>query len=311
MPHLDPERLAALDHVPGTADELAHLAQCVACRRERDAYARLATLARADGEVLSTVAVSRPRLTRWDALAAALRADGLLTRPSPDLEEPIAASSIAALPGGSSPGASEVAARRVPTDAPWTAAVAPRRPDLVATDGVATDAVATDGVATARSRRLRTPVRWATLARRAAAALALFVSGAAAGRLTSTAELAVPATDAIVALADGETIGVPASAIEAYGSVEEATVALERAQREYERASLWLASHDTTVNAQSVYRARLAALEQMLQASRAGLFEAPQDPVLNQYYLAAYAAREATLRQLGESLPVDRVMESF
>jgi hypothetical protein len=49
----------------------------------------------------------------------------------------------------------------------------------------------------------------------------------------------------------------------------------------------------------------------MLTASRAGLFEAPQDPVLNQYYLAAYTAREATLRQLGESLPVDRVMESF
>jgi hypothetical protein len=33
--------------------------------------------------------------------------------------------------------------------------------------------------------------------------------------------------------------------------------------------------------------------------------------VLNQYYLAAYTAREATLRQLGASLSVDRVMERF
>lgn len=296
MPHLDPERLAALDHVPATADELAHLAQCVACRRERDAYARLATLARADGEALSAEATSRPRLTQWDALSTALRADGLLTRPSQDVEEPIAASTIAASTGASSPGTPVVAARRVPADAPWTGAAAPMRPDAVETT---------------RSHARGTPLRWDTLARRAAAALALFASGALAGRLTSTAEIAAPPAEAIAALADGETIGVPASAIEAYGSVEQATLALERAQREYERASLWLASHDTTVNAQSVYRARLAALEQMLQASRAGLFEAPQDPVLNQYYLAAYAAREATLRQLGESLPVDRVMESF
>ena len=93
--------------------------------------------------------------------------------------------------------------------------------------------------------------------------------------------------------------------------MEDATAALERAQQAYQRASLWLAANDTTVNAQAVYRARLAALDQMMSASRAGLYEAPQDPVLNQYYLAAYTAREATLRQLGASLSVDRVMERF
>jgi hypothetical protein len=97
----------------------------------------------------------------------------------------------------------------------------------------------------------------------------------------------------------------------AFGSLREASAVLEQAQRDYERASLWIAAHDTTVNAEVAYRARLAALEQMLSASRAGLFEAPEDPVLNQYYLAAYTAREATLRQLGASLPVDRVMERF
>ncbi len=74
---------------------------------------------------------------------------------------------------------------------------------------------------------------------------------------------------------------------------------------------MWLANDDTTVNAQAVYRARLAALDQMMTASRAGLYEAPQDPVLNQYDLAVDMAREATLRQLGAALPVDRVMERF
>ena len=39
--------------------------------------------------------------------------------------------------------------------------------------------------------------------------------------------------------------------------------------------------------------------------------DAPQDPVLNHYFLAAYTAREATLQQLGGSLPVDRTIETY
>ena len=39
--------------------------------------------------------------------------------------------------------------------------------------------------------------------------------------------------------------------------------------------------------------------------------EAPQDPMLNHYFLAAYTAREATLQQLGGSLPVDTTIESY
>jgi hypothetical protein len=153
---------------------------------------------------------------------------------------------------------------------------------------------------------------WRTTAWRAAAAVLVFTSGAVVGRGTVTSPLDGAADAANSASAYGvSTASLTGAGADAFRSVEDATMALERAQREYERASLWLASHDTTVNAQSVYRARLAALEQMLNASRAGLFEAPQDPVLNQYYLAAYTAREATLRQLGESMPVDRVMESF
>ena len=46
-------------------------------------------------------------------------------------------------------------------------------------------------------------------------------------------------------------------------------------------------------------------------ASRAALRDAPQDPVLNQYYLAAYTAREATLQQLMGTLPVNKTIERY
>lgn len=232
MPHLELERLAALDHDAPTAEELAHLAACSACRREQEAFAQLADLAGLQASAPARLDV--PRLTEWDSLATALRAEGLIASPAP------------------------VVARR--TGAPW----------------------------------------WT----RTAAAALLLVCGAAVGRMS--AGVSVLPSDAVPPLTTAA-----ASTEQEFRSVAEASAVLDRAQRDYERASFWLASHDTTVNAQSVYRARLAALEQMLTASRDGLYEAPQDPVLNQYYLSAYTAREATLRQLGAALPVDRVMESF
>lgn len=137
---------------------------------------------------------------------------------------------------------------------------------------------------------------------RVAATLALVAGSAAAGRVSAGTDALPMGTVAVVADTNTEND---------FESVADASMVLERAQRDYERASLWLASHDTTVNAQTVYKARLAALEQMMLASRDGLYAAPQDPLLNQYYLAAYTAREATLRQLGASLSVDRVMERF
>jgi hypothetical protein len=98
---------------------------------------------------------------------------------------------------------------------------------------------------------------------------------------------------------------------QSFANVEDATAALNAAQREYERASLWLASNDSTVRDPEVFRARLAALDQMMEASRMALRDAPQDPVLNHYYLAAYSAREATLQALLGALPVDKTIERY
>lgn len=153
---------------------------------------------------------------------------------------------------------------------------------------------------------------WGSGVWRAAAALLLVAGGVYAGRLSAPGaggELSDMAS-AGGSAAGGYVSSVLNGAAE-FSSVEEATRVLATAQREYERASLWLASNDTTIRSPEVFRARLAALDQMMAASRAALREAPQDPLLNHYYLAAYTAREATLQQLVSILPVDKTIEGF
>ena len=153
--------------------------------------------------------------------------------------------------------------------------------------------------------------RW----RQAAAALLLVCGGALVGRVTGNAAtgtaIAVTGVGARRAPMAPGAIEARPFADNAYASVEQATVALNGAQREYERAALWLASNDTTQRDPEVFRARLAALDQMMEASRVALRDAPQDPLLNHYYLAAYSAREATLQALSSALPVDKVIERY
>ena len=145
---------------------------------------------------------------------------------------------------------------------------------------------------------------FAPLLRRAAAALLLVGGGAVWGRLSSDASGVVSA-GALASRTDRPF------ADQSFASVDAATAALNQAQRDYERASLWLASNDSTVRDPEVFRARLAALDQMMEASRVALRDAPQDPVLNHYYLAASSAREATLQALLGALPVDKTIERY
>ena len=72
MPHLVPDRLAALADGDPTPAEVAHLAGCATCAAERDAHARVLTVAHLERER------SLPPLTSWESLAPALRAEGLL-----------------------------------------------------------------------------------------------------------------------------------------------------------------------------------------------------------------------------------------
>lgn len=279
MQHLEAERLAAFDHDEPTLDELSHLAACALCRAEREEYAALARVAYESAHAPSDAGA--PRLTNWDSLSAALRNEGLITSTA-DIT-PLKTPMIVQLPA--------------------SPAAAPQAPDIMPNGA---------REITPRVRTQRLP-GWA----RAAAVLALMSASAYAGRLSVQSSDAAGGT---VVAADSSgpvasTAGVLAQQVlgnrDTYASVNDATAALSRAQNEYERASLWLASNDTTTRSSDVYRARLAALDQMMAASKAALRDAPQDPVLNHYFLAAYTAREATLQQLGGALPVDKTIETY
>jgi hypothetical protein len=162
---------------------------------------------------------------------------------------------------------------------------------------------------------------FAPLLRQAAAALLLVGGGAVLGRMSGEVSGAMGAgllassgamrASAVSASATPASLTDHPFADQSFTSVDEATAALNQAQRDYERASLWLASNDSTARDPEVYRARLAALDQMMEASRVALRDAPQDPVLNHYYLAAYSAREATLQALLGALPVDKTIERY
>lgn len=69
MLHVSTDRLAALADEEPTTAETAHLADCAACARERDAFLALLAMALAERAPLGLP------LTRWDSIAAALDAD--------------------------------------------------------------------------------------------------------------------------------------------------------------------------------------------------------------------------------------------
>lgn len=79
--HLSTERLAALSDESPSAAELAHLAACADCARERAVYQNLLELASADSARLGAP------LTSWERLAPALVTDGVIDsgRPLPTL----------------------------------------------------------------------------------------------------------------------------------------------------------------------------------------------------------------------------------
>ena len=278
MQHLDTERIAAFDHEPPSVDELAHLNACAICRAEREAFAALAQLAAQGGDALTSGEASK--LTEWESLSTVLRAEGMLTSASD---------------------------HRVP-ETPLVVRALDGTGERIERTARANRSVLTPSI----GRRAAGMPIWM----RSAAAIALLAGGVVGGRISVGATVnpfAAVANAGAGGLNANVTTLRPASlgGAASFASVEQATAVLSNAQSEYERASLWLAANDTTVRASDVYRARLAALDQMMAASRAALREAPQDPVLNHYYLAASTAREATLQQLSGALPVDKTIEGY
>lgn len=148
---------------------------------------------------------------------------------------------------------------------------------------------------------------WGATALRIAAAVVLVTGGTAFGRV-SAGVAALPWSD------DRSIADDSFAMLDGYNSPDEALQALQSAQAEYERAASYLTVHDSTrytPEDTDIYRTRLAALDAMAETSRQALFDAPADPVLNQYYISTLGAREATLRQLGTALPVGMKLTRF
>ncbi len=230
MSHLSAERFAALvDEAPSSA-ELAHLASCAECARERNVYLNLSSLASA-----ASAQIGMP-VSSWQKLAPALVADGVIDR-----------------------------GRGFHF----------------------------------RTRHVRRP--WL----QAAAAVLLIAGGMIAGRYTVGASV-VPVRGAPL------TAQLPDSAPR-FASVDEARETQNRSQDLYQAATAFLAQHDTAsmVGTPSAMRTRLAALDRVRDAMGEALNEAPYDPVINDYLLAAVGQREATIRQLNTALPTGLRLTSY
>ena len=102
--------------------------------------------------------------------------------------------------------------------------------------------------------------------------------------------------------------GATAQADTEFHSTSEAANVLQRSYDQYQRAVAYLAVNNSAVtltgrDAAELYQARLDVLDRSVAATRAALYRAPQDPVLNQYYLQTQGARNLTLQQLGQVVP--------
>lgn len=162
-----------------------------------------------------------------------------------------------------------------------------------------------EGLIAAPARRAAV-MKWSV---RAAASLALVTGGVLAGRMSATGSLA--SQQAQVAVSDSANDGssvATAQPISSFRTPDEAVKALSASQQTYQSAAAYLAAQDTTSHFiglnENTYRARLTALDDIIAATRAALYQAPQDPVLNQYYQGTLSARQVTLVQLRGVTPV-------
>ncbi|MBA3646044.1 MAG: hypothetical protein H0W63_07665 [Gemmatimonadaceae bacterium] len=153
---------------------------------------------------------------------------------------------------------------------------------------------------------------------RAAAVVMIAIGSAAVGRYTATrlpdqTSVAVATAEPTPARQASNT--APTAGSTDFRSADEAWAVLNRAGAEYQKASAYLAANNSVQNVRAdsapVYQSRLAALDQVMQATHSALNQAPNDPVINQYYLATMGAREATRQQLSAVQTVGAKLKGF
>lgn len=145
--------------------------------------------------------------------------------------------------------------------------------------------------------RQKSNVRWMM---QAAAGVLLAVGGAVVGRASVAMPGEAPASQVATAVSDTSP---------SFASTEEAMRVAQHYSDEYQRAVEYIAAHDSTVtmrgrDAAALLSARLDAIDQSVAATTAALTRSPQDPVLNNLYRQIGGVRSATLRQMGQVVPV-------
>ncbi len=134
----------------------------------------------------------------------------------------------------------------------------------------------------------------------AAAGIVILLGGVAIGRTTGDHDASI-------------TRSAPATA--SISSVDEAWQRLNQASEEYQSAAAFLAAQNArgpaVDDSAGIFKARLAALEELMKVTATARENAPQDPVLSQYYLSALGAREATAHQLGTVRPANLTRIGF
>ena len=148
-----------------------------------------------------------------------------------------------------------------------------------------------------------------TFAWRAAAGIAILVTGLVSGRITA----GMPLRSALALGSGSEAPSQVAVSPDEFASTAAAMQTLQRAQQDYDRAAMYLASHDTTSleGSTEAYRTTLAALDEMAETSLKALSEAPSDPIINQVYFTTLGARNMTLGKLATALPTGSRLSRF
>lgn len=150
----------------------------------------------------------------------------------------------------------------------------------------------------------------------ATAAAVLVASGIAVGRVTAgpVSQASIAARDASQNSTTGSIHNSSAPVMRlvsdttAFASRGQALDALEQAEARYRHAVAYLMESDSGALAEGPdgYRTRLAALEEVERTTRAALVAAPDDPVLNQWYISTVGAQQATIRQLVQARPLSQ-----
>ena len=163
----------------------------------------------------------------------------------------------------------------------------------------------------------RRPAGLRVWTQRVASVALLLATGAVAGRVTAglswSQAIAVRSQGTLHAIDGLEGIPVSLTSSGDLRTPRQALAQLRFAQRSYEEAASWLSAHDTTssAGASDQYRTRLAALDMASETFEQALTDAPEDPIINQYYMATMNAREVAIRRLGSTLPASVRMGRF